>query len=140
MKQYGGNHQSNANAQKLASNHGSAGLHHQSGTRETFGEFPLFLSYGHRIDSCGASVICREIIRSLGGELSLALIGNASGIRFQIKNDDLLETIWYAGFLNEFRRRHSLFPAVAGRASLRRPRKHAERADCTIERVGPLRP
>jgi hypothetical protein len=41
-RQYEGNHQSNASAQELASNHGGAGLHHQSGTRETFGEFPLF--------------------------------------------------------------------------------------------------
>jgi hypothetical protein len=29
---------------------------------------------------------------------------------------------------------------VAGRAPLRCPRKHAERAECSIERVGPLRP
>jgi hypothetical protein len=53
-------------------------------------------------------------------------IADSGFVRFQIKNDDLLETIRYAGVLNQFRRRHSLFPAVAGRASLRRPRKHAD--------------
>jgi hypothetical protein len=53
-------------------------------------------------------------------------IADSGFVRFQIKNDDLLETIWYAGVLNQFRRHHPLSPAVAGRASLRRPRKHAE--------------
>ena len=52
-------------------------------------------------------------------------IADSGFVRFQIKNNDL-ETIWYAGVLNQFRCRHSLFPAVASRASLRRPRKHAE--------------
>src|SRR5450432_3766753 len=32
------------------------------------------------------------------------------------------------------------YAAVAGRAPLRCPRKHAERAECSIERVGALRP
>jgi hypothetical protein len=53
-------------------------------------------------------------------------IADSGFVRFEIKNDELLETIWYAGVLNQFRRGHPLFPAVAGRASLRRPRKHAE--------------
>jgi hypothetical protein len=41
-------------------------------------------------------------------------IADSGLVRFQIKNDDLLETIWYAGVLNQFRRRHPLSPAVAG--------------------------
>jgi hypothetical protein len=67
-------------------------------------------------------------------------IADSGLIRFQIKNDDLLETIRHASVLDQFRRRHPLPPAVAGRASLRRSRKHAERAERSIERVGPLRP
>jgi hypothetical protein len=53
-------------------------------------------------------------------------IADSGFVRFHIKNDDLLETIWYAGVLNQFRRRHPRSPAVAGRASLRGPRKHAD--------------
>ena len=67
-------------------------------------------------------------------------IADSGFVRFQIKNDDLLETIWYAGVLDQFRRRHPLSPAVPGRASLRSPRKHAERAERSIERVCPLCP
>jgi len=67
-------------------------------------------------------------------------IADSGLVRFQIKNDDLLEMIRYAGILDQFRRGHPLSPAVAGRASLRRPRKHVERAECGIERVCPLRP
>src|SRR5271166_5183264 len=59
-------------------------------------------------------------------------------VRLQIKNHDLPEAIWHAGVLDQFRRRHPLSPAVAGRTSLRCPRKHAERAKCSIERVGAL--
>jgi hypothetical protein len=46
-------------------------------------------------------------------------IADSAFVRFQIKNDDLLETIWYAGVLNQFRRRQSSFPAVAGAAARR---------------------
>ena len=67
-------------------------------------------------------------------------IADSGFVRFQIQNHDLPETIWYTSVLDQFRRRHPLSPAVAGRASLRCPRKHAERAECSIERVGPLRP
>src|SRR5436190_1904714 len=67
-------------------------------------------------------------------------IADSGFIRFQIQNHDLPETIWHTGVLDQFWCRHPLSPAVAGRASLRCPRKHAERAECGIERVGPLRP
>jgi hypothetical protein len=53
-------------------------------------------------------------------------IADSGLVRFQIQNHDLPETIWHASVLNHFRRRHPLFPAVPGRASLRCPRKHAE--------------
>src|ERR1035438_2458562 len=46
-------------------------------------------------------------------------------VRFQIQNHDLPETIWHCSVLHQFRCRHPLSPAVAGRASLRCPRKHA---------------
>src|SRR5450755_2213487 len=64
-------------------------------------------------------------------------IADSGFVRFQIPNHDLPETIWHTSVLNQFRRRHPLFPAVAGRTSLRCPRKHAERAERSIERVGP---
>src|SRR5207237_10913379 len=67
-------------------------------------------------------------------------IADSGLVRFQIKNDDLLETIWHSSVLNQFRCRHSLSPAVAGRASFRGSKKHTERAECSIERVRPLRP
>jgi hypothetical protein len=67
-------------------------------------------------------------------------IADSGFVGFQIKNDDLLETIWHTSVLDQFRCGHPLSPAVAGRASLRCPRKHAERAEYSIQRVGPLRP
>jgi hypothetical protein len=67
-------------------------------------------------------------------------VADAGFVRFQIKNHDMPETIRHASVLDQFRRRHPLSPAVAGRTSLRSSRKHAERAECSIERVGPLRP
>jgi hypothetical protein len=46
-------------------------------------------------------------------------IADSGFVRFQVKNNDLLETIWYAGALNQFRRRQSSLPAVAGAAARR---------------------
>src|SRR6266700_1607059 len=41
---------------------------------------PSFLFYGHRIETCGASVICREIIRPWGESATRKLSRNASAL------------------------------------------------------------
>jgi hypothetical protein len=67
-RQYEGNHQSNVSAQELASNHEGVVLHHQSGTRETFGRFPLSLwSQNRRLWGIGDMPRDHS---ALGGELS----------------------------------------------------------------------
>jgi len=51
-----------------------------------WGEFPLYLSYGHRIDPCGASVIRREITRPWGELPGSRVLAIANNSRMTIQN------------------------------------------------------